>query len=128
MSNEREDRPTDADLDRWAREASEVDTRGLLAWWARLARTVVPALVAEVRELRAERARLAAMLDAFATTAEAAVREHLTRGKGGQQVPFHGDFANVPPSAVGRLRWWAREMRAVLGEASGGGAEGSEGG
>lgn len=51
---------------------------------------------------------------AFAETAEAAVAAHEARGRGGQQVPFHGDFARVPPSDVGRLRWWAKEFRQAL--------------
>lgn len=54
--------------------------------------------------------RLAAVVEAMAETFEAAVQHH--RGpRGGQQVPFHGDFANVSPSAVRRMEWWARELR-----------------
>lgn len=34
--------------------------------------------------------------------------------RGGQQVPFHGDFAHVPPSAQNRLRWWAARLKRVL--------------
>jgi len=39
---------------------------------------------------------------------------HWTRPQGGQQVPFHGDFASVPPSAQNRLRWWSMQMKRVL--------------
>ena len=39
--------------------------------------------------------------------------------RGGQQVPFHGDFAHVPPSTQNRLRWWAARLKGVLsGKAS----------
>ena len=56
------------------------------------------------------------IIQGFAETAEAAVAHHeWTLGpKKGMQVPFHGDFANVVPSTVSRLRWWATEFRAVL--------------
>lgn len=60
--------------------------------------------------------RLEKWLAAIADTFERAVRHHETKGQGGMQVPFHDDFANVPPSAVGRMRWWAREFRAALAE------------
>jgi hypothetical protein len=34
--------------------------------------------------------------------------------KGGQSVPNHNDFAHVPPSTRGQLRWWAKCGRAAL--------------
>lgn len=37
-----------------------------------------------------------------------------SRGKGGQQVPNFGDFANMPPSSLNRLKWWSNEMKAHL--------------
>jgi hypothetical protein len=39
-----------------------------------------------------------------------------SRGKGGQHVPFHGDFASAcqSPSFVSRARWWATHLRAAL--------------
>lgn len=52
--------------------------------------------------------------EGFALMAEAAV-SNARREKGGMQVPFHGDFANITPSNVGRLEWWAREARRALG-------------
>ena len=36
------------------------------------------------------------------------------RGKGGQHVPFFGDFCSAPPSTLSRLAWWAREFRRAL--------------
>lgn len=56
------------------------------------------------------------ILRAITTTFEAAVRHAETKGSGGQQVSFHGDFGHVPPSAVTRMKWWAREFRNVLKE------------
>lgn len=37
-------------------------------------------------------------------------REEFTKPKGGQQVTPSGDFIRIPPSALGRLEWWARAM------------------
>jgi hypothetical protein len=38
--------------------------------------------------------------------------------KGGMSVPHFGDFANVNPSTVRELKWWARELRTALDEES----------
>ncbi len=57
--------------------------------------------------------KLTAFLDAFASEVEAAQRHH-ERPTGGQQVPFHGDFANLLPSTRAKLNWWARAAREVL--------------
>ncbi len=59
--------------------------------------------------------RLGQLLQAFDDEIEARAAD-LARGKGGQHVPFHGDFASVPPSALNRLKWWSRELRAALNE------------
>lgn len=64
------------------------------------------ALALEVKALEDRADRLENACESFAEMAEAAIAHH-ERGKGGQQVPFHGDFAHVPPSAVRTLRWWA---------------------
>jgi hypothetical protein len=59
--------------------------------------------------------------DALRPLVEALVREmedaiaHRERPRGGQQVPFFGDFAQAPPSLIARLRWWVRELRSSLG-------------
>jgi len=50
----------------------------------------------------------------FIAEVEAADRVLEQRGAGGQQIPFHGDFASVTPSAMGRLRWWANAMKVEL--------------
>ncbi len=64
---------------------------------------------------QAARERLGQLLQAFDDEIEARAAD-LARGKGGQHVPFHGDFASVPPSALNRLKWWSRELRAALNE------------
>ena len=58
-------------------------------------------------------ANATAFTQAFCETAEAAIA-HADAPRGGQHVPFHGDFHNLPPSALGRLRWWAKCGRAAL--------------
>jgi hypothetical protein len=39
-------------------------------------------------------------------------------GSKGMHVPFTGDFASAAqiPSVVSRMRWWAQEIRSVIGE------------
>ena len=53
------------------------------------------------------------VIDAFADTAERAVANS-RRQKGGMQVPYLDDFANIAPSTVARLEWWAKRMREAL--------------
>lgn len=72
------------------------------------ARSDVPALLAEVRRLRAS-------IAAFSDTAECAVEAFENRDSGGMSVPFRGDFCSATPSVISSLRWWVRELRASLG-------------
>jgi len=59
--------------------------------------------------------RVRILAEALAEQFEAAVSDFENRGKGGQQAgDFHGDFRTDRPSMVGRLRWWARELREAL--------------
>jgi hypothetical protein len=51
---------------------------------------------------------------AFCDAVAAASRAHDQRGKGGQHVSFHGDFAGAHPGVLNRLEWWARHLRSVL--------------
>lgn len=52
---------------------------------------------------------MAALLDSFE---EEILRASEARQRtGGQQVPFHGDFAAASPSMLNRLRWWAQAFR-----------------
>lgn len=56
------------------------------------------------------------LLDALCHEFEATIAYHESKGKGGQQVPFHGDFSSVGPSVVSRMRWWTREIRLAFAE------------
>ena len=75
-----------------------------------------------VENLRLERERdeARAMLSALCSEFEGAVAHADWRASGspGMSVPFTGDFASATqlPSVVSRMRWWAREMRLVIGE------------
>jgi hypothetical protein len=44
--------------------------------------------------------------------AAAASRE----SKGGQQVPYFGDFASVSPSTLGQMRYWVDRWKKILPE------------
>jgi hypothetical protein len=61
---------------------------------------------------------LARVADALAGEFERAVAhaEWRAAGSKGMGVPFHGDFEAIArmPSAVGKMRWWARELRKAL--------------
>jgi hypothetical protein len=98
------------DADSVAGEAAGCDeSRVLLA-------DATSAAVAALDRASAENVALRAFAESFAVTADAAVAA-AERPKGGQQVPFHGDFAGSPPSTIGRLRWWAARAREALGGA-----------
>jgi hypothetical protein len=56
------------------------------------------------------RAAIWAVIDLF----EGAIANFESRGKGGQHVPYTGDFANMPPSAVSQMQRWARDLRSAL--------------
>lgn len=74
-------------------------------------------MMAEIAMLRRENKEARAVLEAMTVTFEDTVERFERRvasGRGGQQVPDFGEFNNVPPSTIGRFRWWAREMRSVL--------------
>ena len=65
-----------------------------------------------------ERDKARAALSALCAEFEGAVAhaDWKANGSKGMHVPFTGDFASVTqlPSAIGRMRWWAREIRKVL--------------
>jgi hypothetical protein len=71
---------------------------------------------AEIDRLTKKLARLALLSEHFTDAVQRAVTEMQNRGKGGQHVPFHGDFASAPPSTLSRLGWWAREFRMATSE------------
>ena len=58
-----------------------------------------------------ELVRRRAAINAFAETISAAVRAAERHGKGGQHVPFHGDFCSATPGVLTRLEWWARYLK-----------------
>lgn len=70
--------------------------------------------------LENERDAARGVLSALCAEFEGAVAhaDFRAAGSSGMGVPFHGDFASATqlPSVVGRMRWWAREMRKVIGE------------
>ena len=61
-----------------------------------------------------------ALLEGICSQFEGAVAHADWRAAGskGMHVPFTGDFASAVqlPSVVGRMRWWAKEIRSVIGE------------
>jgi len=36
--------------------------------------------------------------------------------KGGQHVPYHGDFCSVPPSTIGQMKWWVNRWENLFGK------------
>lgn len=75
--------------------------------------------VTYVEELKAERDEARKWLEGICEEFEKTVAyaDWRAAGSKGMSVPFHGDFASVVqlPSAISRMRWWAREFRRVLG-------------
>lgn len=73
-----------------------------------------------VERLAKERDAARTVLSSLCSEFEGAVRHADWRAAGspGMSVPFTGDFASATqlPSIVGRMRWWARELRKVIGE------------
>ena len=43
-------------------------------------------------------------------------RVNRAQNPGGQHVPNHSDFAQLPPSAFLRLKRWAGELRSAMAE------------
>jgi hypothetical protein len=79
-------------------------------WLPDDARLVCTALLATVAELeRKER-----VVESFVDAVERAERANEQRGRGGQHVPFHGDFCNASPSVRVALKRYARDMKDAL--------------
>ncbi len=77
----------------------------------------LPRLLDEVERLTKEHGRCRQALKSMADCFDGAVRNVEDRGKGGQHVPYHGDFASVGPSTVSQMRRWSRDLRcAIRGE------------
>lgn len=73
-------------------------------------------LAQERDDARAEVERLRNAIASFVYTIDSAEQHFETRDKGGQQVPFHGDFVGAwqLPSTWSRLMWWRNFLRAAL--------------
>lgn len=71
------------------------------------------ALEWRTRAAMAEQAGLRALIDGLAHEMERTLCHRET--KGGVSGSDHGDFCSAPPSMLGRMRWWVREMREALG-------------
>lgn len=63
--------------------------------------------------LQQQRDRLYDELEVIRDTFKAAIANH-RKGKGGQQVPYHGDFASMPPSSIGQMEWWVKRWDGIL--------------
>jgi hypothetical protein len=66
-------------------------------------------LRADLEQTQGALAALRYKVAAFAEAVGGAVA-HAQAPRGGQHVPFHGDFCRAPPSTLSRLQWWAREL------------------
>lgn len=62
-----------------------------------------------------ENKRLRAAIQDIVDTFDAALRAHDNRGRGGQHVPYQGDFSSVPPSTLSEIRRWSRDLKRALG-------------
>lgn len=60
--------------------------------------------------------RLRIVCQQFRHAVSAANRNNDRRGRGGQQVSFHGDFCSAQPSVLTQLTRWAREMETAANE------------
>lgn len=71
---------------------------------------------ATINAVREENDRLRAVAERVGYFCEAvdSAAAHHRRGKGGQQVSFHGDWAHVVPSTIVALERWARDFRFAL--------------
>lgn len=71
----------------------------------------------ELDAARATIAKLRQVAAAFVRTVSSARRAIEQRGRGGQHVSYHGDFAAASPSVITNLVWWAREIELALNAA-----------
>lgn len=76
--------------------------------------TTIAELRQSVAALQSQVDAVAPVVESFAETVKAAARAMDSRGKGGQQVPFHGDFCAAGPSVMNRLEWWARQLSTAM--------------
>jgi hypothetical protein len=67
-----------------------------------------------VAELEGERSRLRAAIWAVIDMFEGACANFDSRGKGGQHVPYHGEFSSMTPSTRNQLGRWSYDLRQAL--------------
>jgi len=84
----------------WTGPRRETWDDAIVAWGIRAPAPDVEAALKLAREA----------VDGFADEVKRAAVARENAGRGGQQVPFHGDFASAPPSTLARLAWWSRRF------------------
>jgi hypothetical protein len=87
---------------------------GRYGYYSEAVEDLVASLAQEVCALEAERERRTAAIWAVIDMFDGAVRNFETRSAGGQHVPYHGDFASMPPSAASQMRRWIRDLMEAL--------------
>jgi hypothetical protein len=92
----------------------EVTTGGRAYYRRSDVETLAFGLAQEIGQLAAERDRRTAAIWAVVDAFDGAVRNFETRGQGGQHVPYHGDFASMPPSTASQMRRWIRDLMEAL--------------
>ena len=65
--------------------------------------------LARAKRAEDENAAIRLAIETFAQSVDDAERHW--EGRGGQHVPFFGDWACAVPSVRQRLKWWARHLR-----------------
>ena len=73
---------------------------------------------ANSERLVAEATSIRLAIETFAQSVDDAER-HWEGPRGGQHVPYHGDWACANPSVRQRLKWWARHLRDAAKEGEG---------
>jgi hypothetical protein len=103
--------------DEYARAEAEGMTRDALMLALSAVRMSLQSERADASEVRGELARyrmlvedMRGAIEAFAESVDDAARTW-DAPRGGQHVPYFGDWASAVPSIQQRLRWWARHLR-----------------
>jgi hypothetical protein len=76
--------------------------------------SLLTALAMEVELMAGERDRLRAAVWAVIDMFEGACANFDSRGKGGQHVPYHGEFSTMTPSTRNQLGRWSYDLRQAL--------------
>lgn len=70
------------------------------------------AMAEEISLLKKKLLLLEEAAEGFVEVSQAAINSK--RQKGGQQVPYHGDFASIPPSTIRDLEYWQKRFNLAL--------------